>query len=99
MAGRIVASQERGFAYFRVLWRRWRFWFLFNVGMFLVIVAVCLVLYAGAGLSPKNWLGYWGLMTALSGMAKGRLAEGVATRITEHFVPPLGPIIFMEERS
>ena len=98
-ADRITADKERGFAYFRIVWHRWRLWFAFNLGMFLVIVAVCLVLYEGFGISPKNWLGYWGLMTALSGMAKGRFAEAVATRITEHFVPPLGPIIFMEERS
>jgi hypothetical protein len=99
MADRITAGQERGFAYFRILWRRWRYWFVFNLCTFVVIVAVCWALYSWAGLSPKNWLGYWGLMTALSGMAKGRLAEAVATTITERFWPALGPIIFMEERT
>lgn len=98
-ADRITAGEERGFAYFRILWRRWRFWFLFNLGMFLVIVAACLVLYEVVGLSPKNWLGYWGLMTALSAMAKGRFAEGVATTISERIVPRFGRIVFMEERT
>jgi hypothetical protein len=98
-ADRITADKERGFAYFGILWRRWRLWFRFNIGMFLVIVAVCWALYSLAGISPKNWLGYWGLMTALSGMAKGRLAEAVATTITERIWPSLGPIFFMEERT
>lgn len=96
---RIAAGDARGLAYFRILWRRWRHWFLFNLCMFAVIVAVCLALYVWAGLSPKNWLGYWGLLTALSGMAKGRLVEGFATTLTERFVPSLGPIIFTEERT
>ncbi len=98
-ADRISTGKARGLTYFRILWRRWRYWFLFNLCTFVVIVAVCWVLYSWAGISPKNWLGYWGLMTALSGMAKGRLAEGVATTITERFVQPLEPIIFMEERT
>ena len=51
--------------------------------MFVVIVGVCAVLYVKFGISPKNWLGYWGLMTAISGMAKGRLAEAVAPILRE----------------
>ena len=98
-ADRISTGKARGLTYFRILWRRWRYWFLFNLCTFVVIVAVCWALYSWAGISPKNWLGYWGLMMALSGMAKGRLAEGVATTIAERFVPRLEPIIFMEERT
>jgi len=98
-ADQIATGDARGLAFFRILWSRWRYWFLFNVFMFLVIVATCMVLYTWGGLSPKNWLGYWGLMTALSAMAKGRWVEGLATTITERFLPSLEPILFMEKRT
>ena len=95
----ITAGRERGFAYFRIVWRRWQYWFWFNLCMFVVIVGVCAVLYVKFGISPKNWLGYWGLMTAISGMAKGRLAEAVATTVKERIWPGLGSKLLMEERT
>ncbi len=94
----VSADKERGIAFFRIKWHRWKYWFGFNVCMFAVIVAICWALYSWAAISPKNWLGYWGLMTVLSGVAKGRLVEGFA-RTAKGVLPSFGSIVFKEERT
>jgi len=98
-AQKIKSGKARGVAYFRVLWRRWGYWILFNLGSLAVILAVFYVLYDQFRLSPKNWLGYWGLLFALSSIAKGRLVEGFLRRVVKHLVPSLRPIFFMEKRT
>jgi hypothetical protein len=81
-------------AYLFYLWRRWILWICFNLGMLTAIIAICLALYLWLAISPKNWLGYWGLSLALSGMAKGRVVESFATSLGTRLVPSLERFFF-----
>jgi len=79
------ASGAEGFGYLWLLLRRGAPWLFFNIGMLAAIIAICLALYFWFAISPKNWIGYWGLTLALSGLAKGRAVESFAnffTRLT-----------------
>lgn len=94
-----ASADARGFAYLGYLWRRWNLWISFSFIMLVAIVAICLTLYFWPAISPKNWLGYWGLSLFLSGMAKGRLVESFATTLGKRLVPSLERIFFTEEQT
>ena len=86
-AQEVTAGNERGGAYFRILWRRWKHWISFNLVMLAAILFVCFVLYVWFEISPKNWIGYWGLLAFLSGVARSRLVEGGVRFLTDGLVP------------
>jgi len=93
------AREATGLAYVGVVLRRLAPWLCFNLIMLAIIVALCSALYFAAAVSPKNWLGYWGLSVALSGMAKGRFVEPFAAVLGERLIPSLKPLIFEEKRT
>lgn len=96
-AQQIPVGEAHGMAYLVILWRRSNLWIFFNLVMLMAILAVCLTLYFGPGLSPKNWLGYWALLSALS--VQGGLVESIATALGKNLWPRLGEVIFTEEQT
>jgi len=93
-AKHLPVGGAQGFAYLAVLGRRQRPWTIFNAVMLLLILAICMTLYFRFGLSPKNWVGYWALLTALS--VQGPWIEGIATGFGRHFWPSSRKFIFTE---
>ncbi len=90
------ADDAEGLAYLGLLLRRAAPWFCFNLAMLAAIIAICLALYFWLSISPKNWLGYWGLSLALSGMAKGRVVESFTMSMGKLLIPSRKGFFFAE---
>jgi CHASE2 domain-containing sensor protein len=95
----ITVGKAMGWAYFRKLWRRWRYWIVFHAAAIVVVLTVFWILYSYVALAPKNWIGYWALLLGLSGMAMARMVESFLARIVDHLVPTLEPLIFEERQT
>lgn len=93
-AKHLPVGGAQGFAYLAVVVRRQIPWTIFNAVMLVLISVICLTLYFGFELSPKNWVGYWALLTFLS--VQGPWIEGMAKGFGEHFWPSSRKFIFTE---